>query len=64
MGRDEQIVVNQIGGMSLIASDSSRFSRGHEHVLRAMTLEELSDRVGLVQPGVSRTIEHVIAVPA
>jgi len=64
MGHDEQVVVDQIGGMTLIAADSCRATRGHEHVLRAMTLEESPDGVGLVQPDISGAIEDVIAITA
>jgi hypothetical protein len=64
MGRDEQIVVNQLRRMPLIASYPSPSSGGNEDMLRPMTFKVPTNGVRLIQQDVTRTIEDVVSIPA
>jgi len=64
VGRDEQIVVNQVRRMPLIAGYPGRSSGGNEDILRSMTFKVPSDGVRLIQQDVTGAIEDVVSISA
>jgi hypothetical protein len=64
VGRNQQIVVNQLRRMPLIASYPSRSPCGDEDILRSMTFKVPTDSVRLIQQDVTDAIEDVVSIPA